>query len=136
MLKKKLMCTYIHIFVLIWTFFSVFSFIHKQERNCLSPSNKQQRSSNNVDDRRKKNCLYTHTCTDRKKRRRRKSDVLIIRRTFSCYGVFVSTKEWREKERSRMSRKRMRKEKKKKARDALQGGENKQAACHYLSKLA
>jgi len=40
---------------------------------------------------------YTHTCTDRKKRRRRrrrrKGDVLIIRRTFCCHGVFVSTKE-------------------------------------------
>jgi hypothetical protein len=41
---------------------------------------------------------YTHTYTDRKKRRRRrrrrrKSDVLIIRRTFCCHGVFVSTKE-------------------------------------------
>ncbi len=72
--KKNLICTYIHIFVLIWTFFfslslslSFHSFIHKQERNCLSPSNKQQRSSNNVDDRRKKNCLtHIHTRTEKK----------------------------------------------------------------------
>jgi hypothetical protein len=38
-----------------------------------------------------KNAIYTHSYTDRKKRR--KGDVLIIRRTFCCHGVFVSTKD-------------------------------------------
>ena len=81
--KKNLMCThtYIHTYICPHLDFfllslSFHSFIHKQEINCLSPLNKQQRSSNNVDDRRrrKKTALHTYKNEEREGEKEKKEE--------------------------------------------------------------
>jgi DNA-directed RNA polymerase subunit H (RpoH/RPB5) len=97
---KNYVHTYIYICIHLVFFLSFHSFINKKE--IVS----HQRISSNVLQtmlmtEEKKCHIHTHTRTE-KKGRTRKGDVLIIRRTFCCHGVFVSTKdEEREREKKR-----------------------------------